>query len=586
MEIAIVLTLLFIAIVLFATEKISVDVVTLIVLIALTVTRIITPQEAFAGFSSDFIIIIACVFVLGAALEDTGILDFVIGKLVRLASKGSNLLLFVVMVVAGGISSFMNNTTVTAIFVTPLVGVSRRLKISSSKLLMPMAYASIVGGTCTLIGTSTNLAVSGFLVKSGMPAVGFFEITTVGIVLFGVSLVYMMTIGKKMLPARSKVSPLTEEYDIQKYITEILIMPDSPLVGETVFTSVLARPPFRALNIIRGTQNFLPDYRTHLRENDIVLVEGRLDDLIRIKEAKGLEIMADVVVESDIETKDIRLAELLVTVKSPLINQTVREADFIRRYGLAVLAISRQGETLRSKLNQVVLQLGDVLLVQGNADRLADLRGAQHFAILDEFQPLLFKKRKGLITLGCFLAAILLGSLELIPLSVSFLGATVLAVLFKCITTERAYQAIEWRLLILIGGMTAFGAAMNNSGAAQFLANGIVDFLEPAGIISILAGFVILTVLLTQPMSNAAAALVILPVALETANALNVNPRTFAIAIMLSASVSLITPFEPACILVYGPGKYKFSDFIRVGSGLTLLLVAIILVMVPIIWPL
>jgi di/tricarboxylate transporter len=586
MQITIVLGLLLLAIILFATEKISVDIITLMMLMGLTLTQIITPAEAFAGFGSDFIIILASVFVLGTALEDTGVLDFLISKLVRVADKGTNVLLFIVMIAAGSISAFMNNTTVTAMFVTPLVGVSRQTKTSASKLLMPLAYASILGGTCTLIGTSTNVAVSGYIAKHGLEPFGFFEFTLIGLVLFAVGILYMMTIGKKLLPNPSADYALTEEYNIQKYITEILIMPDSPLIGENIFTSELANPPFRVLNVIRQNLNFLPDYRTVFAEGDIILVEGALEDMMRIKEAKGIEIMADTVIEKDLQTGDIKLAEVLITVKSNLINRTIKEIDFMRRYGFAVLAISRHGETLRSKINQMTLQMGDLLLVQGPAEHLVTLRSSRNLAVLDEFKPVLFKKRKGLVTIACFFLAILLGSFEIVPLSISFMGAALISVLTGCITTDRAYESIEWRLLILIGGMTAFGVAMEKSGAAQFLADGIVYLLKSWGTISILAGFVILTVFLTQPMSNAAAALVILPVALETAEALGANPRAFAIAIMLAASVSLITPFEPACILVYGPGKYKFSDFLKVGSGLTFILVVIILAMVPIFWPL
>ncbi|MBK0403934.1 SLC13 family permease [Adhaeribacter sp. BT258] len=585
MEITIVLSLLLLAIILFATEKFSVDIVTLVMLIVLVLTNIITPAEAYAGFSSDFIVILASVFVLGAALEDTGVLEFLIVKLVRVASKSTNLLLALVMLVAGAISAFMNNTTVTAMFVTPLVGVSRKAKISSSKILMPLAYASILGGTCTLIGTSTNVAVSGYLDKAGIEPIGLFEITPIGLILFAVGIIYMMTVGKKLLPKQTNQQDLAEEYNIQKYLTEILVMPASPLIGQNVFTSALANSPFRTLNLIRGKNNFLPDYQTVFQENDILLVEGSLEDLIKIKESKGIEIMADVMAEKDLETKDIRLGELLVTVKSNIIGRTVREIDFMRRYGFAILAISRHGETLRSKINEIELRMGDLLLVQGAAERLATLRSSQNLTILDEFQPILFKKQKGLITICCFLLAILLGSLELVPLSVSFLGAAVISVITKCITTERAYQIIDWRLLILIGGMTAFGTAMENSGAASFLATGIVNLLQDWGTLGILAGFVVLTVFLTQPMSNAAAALVIVPVAIKTALALQVDPRSFAIAIMLAASVSLITPFEPSCILVYGPGKYKFSDFLKVGSGLTLILVALILGLVPFLWP-
>lgn len=579
------LGLLLLAIILFATEKISVDIVTLLMLITLVVTGIITPAQAYAGFSSDFIVILASVFVLGAALEDTGVLDFMISRLVKVASSSSNLLLSLVYGVAGTLSAFMNNTTVAAMFVTPLVGVSKRANISSSQILMPLAYAAILGGTCTLIGTSTNVAVSGYLAKAGYEEVGLFEITPVGLVIFAVGFVYMITLGKWLLPKNKPEQNLTEEYNVQKYITEIVIMPGSELVGQNIFTSVLANPPFRSLNVIRQEVNFLPDYRTAFQENDIILVEGSLDDLIRIKESKGIEILADVVVAQDLESKELRLAEVLVTVKSNLIQRTVRELDFVNRYGFAILALSRNGETIRSTINDVEIKMGDLLLIQGPAERIASLKTSRNMALLDEFQPVLFKKRKGLLTIACFMIAILLGSLDLVPLSISFLGAAIMSILLKCITTERAYQIIDWRLLILIGGMTAFGTAMENSGAASFLATGIVDLLEPLGNLGILAGFVVLTVFLTQPMSNAAAALVIVPVALKTAMAVGADPRTFGIAIMLAASVSLVTPFEPACILVYGPGKYKFSDFLKVGTPLTLILITIILIMVPMLWP-
>lgn len=585
MEIAIVLSLLVIAIVLFATEKISVDIVTLIMLIVLTTTRVITPEDAFAGFSSDFIVILASIFVLTAAIEETGILDFLIARLVKVASRGANTLLFLVMLISGSISAFMNNTTVTAMFVSPIMGVSRKLKISSSKLLMPLAYSSILGGTCTLIGTSTNVAVSGYIAKAGLDPVGMFELSAIGTLIFVVGILYMMTIGKKLLPDYQEHA-LTEEYNMQKYITEVLVNQNSPLVGQLVYASDLSKKKFKMLNIIRDKEKFLPDYRTRIQGGDILLVEGEIDDLINIRETKGIEIMADVVLEDALQSPDIRLAEILITAHSNLIRHSIREIDFQRRYGLIVLAVSRKGETLRTQISDVRLKLGDLLLVQGSQERLNYLRSNQHLAVLEEFSQVLFRKRKGIITISAFVLAILLGSFGILPLSISFLGAAVISILTGCISTDRAYQAIDWRLLILIGGMTAFGAAMDKSGAANYLATGIVDLLAPFGTLSILAGFIFLTVFLTQPMSNAAAALVIVPVALQTAAALDANPRTFAIAIMLAASVSLVTPFEPSCILVYGPGKYRFSDFLKIGSGLTLIMILIIIFMVPVFWPL
>ncbi|RNI27279.1 potassium transporter TrkA [Rufibacter immobilis] len=585
MEIALVLFLLLAAVAMFASEKLSVDVVTLILLIVLTTTKIISPAEAFAGFSSDFIIILASIFVISAALEDTGVLDFLVNWLMRHTGHRPLTLLLFIMVIPGIVSAFMNNTTVTALFVTPIVGVAKKMRTSSSKYLMPLAYASILGGTCTLIGTSTNVAVSGYMSKAGYEPFGFFEFSGIGLVIFAVGIVYMMTIGRRLLPETS-TQGLTSKYNIKTYLTEIIVQDDSPLIGQIAFASDLSKMSFRILNIIRNKENFLPDYRTRIRNSDVLLVEGEIEDLIKVKETKGIQILADVIVEDDLVGGDIRLAEILITGKSDLLKNTIRQVEFLRRFGLVVLAVSRQGETIRTKIGDVQLQLGDLLLVQGSGERLEYLKMNQHLAVLDEFKPILFKERKGLLTLGFFIMAIIVGSLNLLPLSVSFLCAAVLSVLFKCISTDRAYQVIDWRLLILIGGMTAFGLAMENTGADKFLAENIVRLLEPFGVLVIMAGFILLTVFLTQPMSNAAAALVVLPVALQTAIQLDVNPRTFAIAIMLSASVSLITPFEPSCILVYGPGKYTFKDFLKIGSGLTLLLITIILFVVPMFWPL
>jgi di/tricarboxylate transporter len=503
----------------------------------------------------------------------------------ELAKKSKGLMLFTIMFITGLVSAFMNNTTVTAMFITPLVGLSKRINVNASKLLMPLAYAAILGGTCTLIGTSTNIAVSGYIAKAGLEPIGMFEITGIGLAIFVVGIVYMMTIGQRMLPDNSD-QELTEEYKLQKYLTEIIVMKDSPLVGQLVFASDLTALHFRILNIIRYNENFLPDFRTRIEEKDVLLVEGDLDNLMKVKETKGIEIMADVILEKDLQTESIRLAELMIPRQSNLINKTVKEVNFLQRFGLVVIAISRHGETLRSKIGSISLQLGDILLVQGAAERLNQLRSSSNVALLDEFEPLLFKKRKGSLVITVFLLAILLGTTKILPLSIAFLMAAIACIVFRCISTEKAYGAIDWRLLILIGGMTAFGTAMENSGAADLLAKGIVDVMGPIGKMAVLAGFVVLTVILTQPMSNAAAALVIVPVALRAAVELQSDPRTFAIAIMLSASISLVTPFEPACILVYSPGKYRFMDFIKIGSPLTLLLLAVILLLVPVFWPL
>jgi di/tricarboxylate transporter len=366
-------------------------------------------------------------------------------------------------------------------------------------------------------------------------------------------------------------------------------MPDSDLIGQPVFASELTTKNFRALEVIRGDERFIPDSSTTIEPEDVLLVEGKVAELVKVKETAGIEIRADAKLRlSDLESDDIKIAEVLVTPRSDLIGRTLKETNFRARYGLTTLAIYRKGESIREKIGRVRLRMGDLLLVQGVAERLKNIRREPDLWTLEEQSPTLRRKKQGIYAVMFFAAAIIIGGLGWLPLSISFLSAAVLTILFRCITIEEAYEFIDWRLIILISGMTAFATAMDDahSGAASQLANLIVGYLQPFGVLAILGGFSIITMLLTQPMSNAAAALVVLPVALEAAESLGVSGRTFAIAIMLAASVSFIAPFEPACILVYGPGKYRFLDFVKVGLPLTLILMTVILIMVPMLFPL
>lgn len=581
MEIAIVLGLLLVAIVLFATEKLSVDIITFIIIIVLVSSKILTPEEAFAGFSSDFIIILASIFVISGTLTETGVLDRIGAQMVNLVNKRKNLLLINATIVPGLLSGFMNNTTVAALFIGPFMGVAKKLKVSPSKLLMPLAFSSILGGTCTLIGTSTNVAVSSALPSYGMKALTLFEITPIGLILFGVGALYMIVIGNYFIPARQKIGA-TEDETSRDYYSEIVVNTESSLVGkainETKFNGRL-----RVKRIIRNENGFNPKEDEIIEADDILLVDCTSDELIKIKEMNGVAIRADLAQK---DKKNLYLAEILVTPKSSLVKKTIKESDIRSLYKVNVSAIHRMDHNLESKIEDVCVQTGDLLMVQGQKEAIKDLRDAPDFIMLDDFKPNLFLERKGYIAIGLFLAAVVLGSTGIVPLPIAFMIAGLLIVLLKIVSPEKAYRYIDWRLLVLIGGMSAFGVAMKKSGASEFLANWIVEVFEPLGVYAVLAAFVILVVLLTQPMSNAAAALVVLPIAIATAQQLQVDPRTFAIAIMLGASVSLIAPLEPACILVYGPGKYKFKDFVIIGFPITLLLVAIIVFLVPFFFPL
>jgi di/tricarboxylate transporter len=586
MQIALTLGLLMLAVVLFATEVTSVDIITMLLLIVLVICGVLTPAESFAGFSNEIIIILASIFVLSGALQKTGVVDAAGSCLYRIAGRSSKSLTFALMTAVGCVSAFMNNTTATAVFLPPVMGLSRKAKISPSKLLIPVAFASILGGTCTLIGTSTNVAVSGYMVKSGMKPLSLFETTPVGVVVLLVGILYMVSVGRRLLPARKGESQ-TEDYGMRRYLSEIAMLPDSPLAGQRIFESELSRLGFRILQVLRGNQKFLPDPRTVIQREDTLLVEGKIEDLMKVKEVAGVEIKALLSLQdSDLQSEDSRIAEALLMPQSNLIDRTLKEVDFRRRYGLTALAIYRHGHSLCDKVGHIRLRVGDVLLLLGPGERLQNLKRNPDMIVLDELASPEARQSRGVYALILFGVAIFIGGLGWVPLSISFLAAAVLTMLLRCITVEEAYQFIDWRLLILIGGMTAFGTAMEKTGSADFLAGHVIYLLEPFGVMTILAGFCFLTIVLTQPMSNAAAALVVLPVALHSAHRLGLNDRTFAIAVMLAASISLIAPLEPSCILVYGPGKYRFADFFKTGFLLTLILVSIVLVLLPVFWPL
>lgn len=585
MEIAFVIGLLFVAIILFSLERLPVDLITIGLLIVLILSGILKPDEAFKGFSSDFMVILASIFVLTGALSETGVLDKVGAWSVKVISKNVTVFTSYIMLITSFISAFMNNTTVTALVIGPVMGMCRKLRIAPSKVLMPVAFASILGGTCTLIGTSTNVAVSSYLNKAGYKSLDFFEILPVGIVLCVVGLVYMLTIGRRFLPYHKEAS-FTEEYQIRQYLSEVFVKPNSRVIGQRAFTSDLSKKDVKIIKIIRDNEGFIPNRSTEIKANDLLIVECKVEDLIKVKETSGIEIRADMISDLQIQTEKIKLAELLITPGSKLINQTLKESQFRLTTELIVLAVHRRDENLISKIGEIRIQNGDLLLVQGTKDTINTAKYSPDFTVLGDFRVNMFKERKGIFTALLFLIAVLLSSFEVAPLSVCFLSASLLSVLSGAISTERIYQIIDFRLLVLIGGMSAFGTAMTNSGAAEFLASKINLLLSGYGPVAVMSAFIVLVVFLTQPMSNAAAALVVLPVALEAAEMLHVNPRSFGIAIMLSASISFITPFEPSCILVYGPGKYRFFDFMKIGLPLTIILVMIIIYMVPVLWPL
>lgn len=587
--VATVLALLFVAVVLFALERIPVDIVTILLVVGLVLTGTLTAADAFAGFGNDIVITIGGLFILTGGLVKTGVVDTIGRYLHRITGGNEFRLTALVMVVAAATSSFFNNTTVAAMMVPVVLGIAGRAQIQPSKLMMPLAFGSILGGTCTLIGTSTNLAVSGAMPRYEMEPLSMFELTPVGIAIVGVGLLYMLLVGLRLLPSRGTADSLTEQYNIREYISEVVVLEESPLVGKTLADANLSDEfDLVVIGIIRGAQGRIaPRADERVRAGDLLLVQGRVEDILRVKSAAGIEIRPDFELsEQMFGGGDSELFEAMVLRGSDLVGRTLRGLNFRDRFDLTVLAINRHGMAHLTKLSTVTLRFGDVLLVQGRRERIAPLVSDGNLLLLEEVSERRVRESKRPWAIASFLLFLALSVSQIVPLSVAVLIGTLVLLASRAVRTQEMYDFVEWRLLVLIAGMISFGAAMEKTGTDQYLADMIVRTAGGFGDLWVLGGFFALTVLLTQPMSNQAAALVVLPIAVKTAVALGLNPRAFAVTIAYAASCSFLTPLEPASVLVYTPGRYRFFDFVKVGSILTVAVFAIVMLLVPVFWPL
>jgi di/tricarboxylate transporter len=618
--IATVLILLLAALVLFSTERIPIDIVTILLVIALVLTGTLNVREAFAGFGNDIVITIAGLFILTGGLVKTGVVDVVGRRLHHIAGGNPFRLAALVMFTAAACASVMKNTTTTAMFVPVVLGIAERARVQPSKLLMPLAFGAILGGTCTLIGTSTNLAVSGALARLGdspdfvarlqespqflarfpdfdslFNPFSMFELTPVGIAIVLAGMLYMLLLGIYLLPSRGSDESLAEQYHIREFMSEVLVLKDSPLVGKTLADANLSDAlDLTVVGILRGKQGRIaPHADERVEAGDLLLVQGRVEDILRVKTEAGIEIRPDFELREDkhLESGGVELFEVMVLRGSDLNGRTLRGLNFRDRFDLTVLAINRHGVALLSKLSSVTLRFGDVLLVQGTRERVERLASEGNLLLLEDVSARrgrAGKQKWALAAFGLFLALSVVkyfSGVE-VPLSVAVLLGSLVLLATRSVHPQEMYDLIDWRLIVLIAGMISFGTAMEKTHADQYLADLITNNFAAYGPTAVLAGFFLLTVALTQPMSNQAAALVVLPIAVKAAVTLGLNPRTFAVTVTYAASCSFLTPLEPACVLIYTPGRYRFFDFVKVGSILTAAVFAIVILLVPVFWPL
>lgn len=574
------------------------DVVALLAALALGLTGVLTPQDVFAGLSRPAVITILAVFILAEGLRAAGVAER-IGEFVLHLGGGSEFWMIVVTALAGAsLSLFMNNIAAAAVLLPAISAAARKANVSHSKLMMPLAFGTIMGGMATLL-TSSNIVVSSALVEHGYPGFGLLDFGRLGIPIVLVGTVYLSLVGRRWLPEQSPAQRMAQEqppadlfeiYRLGERLIAGRVPQGSPLIGQSLQQSGLREGYNLNVIALRRNGRILNPMgpTTRLEEGDQLLLEGRPDDLSPQALAPLLQIMqpADWG-EADLERGGVQLVEAALTPRSHWIGQTLRQVHFREKYGVNVLAIWRGGRSIRTRLWELPLQFGDALLLQASPQNLALLQSEPELLLLFNHHRTRVAAGKFWIGLGLALAALIMAIAFPNQTAEWFLLGALGMVVSGVLSMDQAYQTVDWRSIFLVAGMLPIGTAMIQSGAAASLAEEMLRVLEPYGAMAVLMGMFLTTTLLVQVLNGAATAAMIAPIALAAAQQMGLNPQALGMAVALGASMAFITPLgHPVNILVMGPGGYTFRDYTRVGAPLALILSILILGLLPWVWPL
>jgi di/tricarboxylate transporter len=591
---ALTLFILFAAIYSFISEKLSPDVTALLAIIALLLTGVLTPADAFAGFSHPATVSVAAVLVLSAGIERTGALSFLARRLLAPIGGSELLLTVVIMFVIGGLSAFINNTAAVAIFIPVVLEVCRRTGASAGRILMPMSHAATLGGMCTLIGTSTNLVAHEYAQSQGLPGFSMFDLGKVGLPVMIAGFAYMLIIGRWFLPRSGSMEQEKLKSD-EYYLAELLVKPDSSWIGREINRENFERDyDLKLLGLERvGRQVSLLGSPPQLVARDSLRVRGPLDKIIALAAREGLELHRpedskpeepQPNLETQLEEKLI--AEIVILASSRLIGQTLKQARFAERFKMVVLALRRRGAAA-GRPSTTLLHAGDVLVVECDRESLKALDEFPGFLVIGTPDITVPRTGKLIITILTLVAVVTLVSFGVIPIVTAATAGCAVLMLTGCLRVREAYQAIDLSVVFLLAGSLALGRALENAGLTKLLANQLVRSHEIASPFLVLAGFFIVAVVISEFMSNSGTIPLLAPIAISVASTLSLNPTALIVAITLGASAAFAMPIGyQTNLMIYGPGGYRFKDFIRMGIVLDLLVAILALWLIPKFWPL
>ncbi len=588
------LAILVVAFALLLTERLRNDVVAVLIILSLYVTGLLKPAEALSGFSSEPAIVVAAIFVLSGALHQTGLSEIVGGWIGRLAGRSYTQAIAVIMPSVALFSAFTHHLTTTAVMLPVTLNLAREREIPASKLLIPLSFAASLGTTITIIGAPAFLIASDVLQRSGRPGLGIFSIAPIGLSLSLVGTLFMLLVGRWLLPTRKGGEDAASRFRLDDYFTELTILPDSPFLGKTR-DEVQANDRFhlKVVGWVRdGRQLPRPFGDRKVTAGDTLLVRTNPEELIAIRQESGVEFRP---VErygtrapqtaQDNEDAAEQLVQVVVAPGADIAGRTLGEIDFRRRFGAVVVSLWRQASWLDQEMAQIRLKAGDVLVLEGDEDALGRLQSDRRFLMMVPFQAELRLRRKARLAGVIMLATIVLAATNLFTIEMAALAGAVAMVLTRCITGRQAYRAIDPRIFVFIAGALPLGAAMEKSGVSKLMAAWLQSAVGGWNQFLVLLALFAVVSILTQFMSDAATTALFAPVAVALAHGLGRSPEPYVVTVAMASVAAFLTPIgHHGNLLVYGPGRYQFGDFVRVGTPLTILSGLVVAFLAPLIW--